>query len=129
MDFSIKTTKKDEVVDITERVSEVIAKSEKKDGVIVLNVLHTTCALTTADLDPGTDKDILEALRKMLPKISYRHPHDPGHADDHIPSAILGPSISLIFENSQLKLGEWQRVILVELNGPKIRQISYKMLS
>ena len=129
MDFSIKTTKKDEVVDITERVSEVIAKSEKKDGVIVLNVLHTTCALTTADLDPGTDKDILEALRKMLPKISYRHPHDPGHADDHIPSAILGLSISLIFENSQLKLGEWQRVILVELNGPKIRQISYKMLS
>src|SRR3989344_5246289 len=127
--FDIITNEKDEVLDITDKINEILKKSKESNGTIVLNVLHTTCALTTADLDPGTDKDILEALRKMLPKISYRHPHDPGHADDHIPSAILGPSISLIFENSQLKLGEWQRVILVELNGPKIRQISYKMLS
>src|SRR3989344_4427204 len=127
MNFSIKTTEKDEVIDITDVVSALI--KGKDNGIIVLNVLHTTCALTTADLDPGTDEDILEVFLKMLPKISYRHPHDPSHTGDHILSSVLGASISLIFENNDLKLGEWQRVILVELNGPKIRQISYKILS
>ena len=125
--LEVKTNKKDEVVDITGRVNEIIAKSGKNNGVCVLNLLHTTCALTTADLDPGTDQDLLEALRKMLPKISYRHPHDPSHAPDHMLSSIVGTSISLIFQNKSLVLGTWQRVILVELNGPKSRKIAYSM--
>lgn len=126
--FEITTSKKDEVVDITDKVNEIIAKSGKENGVCVLNVLHTTCALTTADLDAGTDEDLLETLRKMLPKISYRHPHDPSHAPDHIVSSIIGTSISLIFENKSLILGTWQRVVLVELNGPKLRRIAYSFL-
>lgn len=125
--FEIKTNKKDEIIDITDKVSGLIEKFGKKDGVIVLNVLHTTCSLTTADLDPGTDEDILEALRKMFLKISYRHPHDPPHTPDHILSSIIGTSLSLIFENQTLSLGTWQRVILAELNGPQIRHIAYSI--
>ena len=121
--FQIKTSKKDQIVDITDQVNEVIQKSGKKNGACVLSVAHTTCGLTTADLDPGTDLDLLEALRKMLPKISYRHPHDPSHTPDHILSSIIGTSLSLIFENQTLSLGTWQRVILVELNGPRTRKI------
>lgn len=126
MRFTILTRKKDEIVDITNEVQNLI--KDKKSGIIVLNVLHTTCALTTADLDPGTDLDLLQALRKMLPKISYRHPHDPSHASDHILSSIIGTSLSLIFENQTLRLGTWQRVILVELNGPRERSISYSIV-
>ena len=126
--FEITTTKKDEVIDITDTVNEIIAKNGKENGVCVLNLLHTTCAITTMDLDPGTDEDLLEALRKMLPKISYRHPHDPNHTPDHILSSIIGTSISLIFENKSLVLGTWQRVVLVELNGPKLRSIAYSIL-
>jgi thiamine phosphate synthase YjbQ (UPF0047 family) len=63
----------------------------------------------------------------MLPKISYRHPHDPSHAEDHMLSAIIGTSISLIFQNKSLVLGTWQRVVLVELNGPKTRKIAYSL--
>jgi len=126
--FQVKTSKKDQVVDITDQVNEVIQKSNKKSGVCVLSVAHTTCGLTTADLDPGTDLDLLEALRKMLPKISYRHPHDPSHTSDHILSSIIGTSVSLIFENQTLSLGTWQRVILVELNGPKERNIAYSLI-
>lgn len=125
--FEITTNKKDEVVDITDNVNELIGKSDKNNGIIILSVLHTTCALTTADLDPGTDEDLLETLRKMLPKISYRHPHDPSHTGDHILSSIIGTSISLIFENTSLVLGTWQRVVLVELNGPKSRRIAYSL--
>lgn len=126
--FQVKTSKKDQIVDITEEVNEVIQKSSKKNGVCILSVLHTTCSLTTADLDPGTDLDLLEALRKMLPEISYRHPHDPFHTSDHILSSIIGTSLSLIFENQTLSLGGWQRVILVELNGPKERNIAYSLI-
>ena len=126
--FQVKTSKKDQVVDITDQVNEVSQKSNKKSGVCVLSVAHTTCGLTTADLDPGTDLDLLEALRKMLPKISYRHPHDPSHTSDHILSSIIGTSVSLIFENQTLSLGTWQRVILVELNGPKERNIAYSLI-
>lgn len=123
--LELNTNKKDEVIDITDSINEIIAKIGKESGVCVLNLLHTTCALTTADLDPGTDQDLLEALRKMLPKISYRHPHDPSHTPDHILSSIVGTSISLVFQNKSLVLGTWQRVILVELNGPKTRKIAY----
>lgn len=123
--LEVKTNKKDEVVDITDTINEVIAKSSKENGVCVLNLLHTTCAITTMDLDPGTDEDLLEALRKMLPKISYRHPHDPAHTPDHILASIIGTSISLVFQNKSLVLGTWQRVVLVELNGPKTRRITY----
>lgn len=128
MKFTISTKKKDEVIDITDQVSEIVSKSEKKNGVIVLNVLHTTCGLTTADLDPGTDEDLLEAFRKMLPKINYRHPHDPTHTEDHILSSIIGTSLSINFENGELTLGTWQRIILVELNGPRERGITYAIL-
>jgi len=123
MKFTIRTNKKDEIIDITDKIASLI--KDAKGGAIVLNVLHTTCGLTTADLDPGTDKDILEALRKMLPRISYRHPHDPSHTDDHILSSFIGTSLVLNFENGEITLGTWQRVILVELNGPRERKISY----
>ncbi|OGH21292.1 MAG: hypothetical protein A2958_00640 [Candidatus Levybacteria bacterium RIFCSPLOWO2_01_FULL_38_13] len=125
--FDIITNEKDEVLDITDKINEILKKSKESNGTIVLNVLHTTCGLTTADLDPGTDKDILEALRKMLPKISYRHPHDPSHTDDHILSSIVGTSLALFFENKKLMLGTWQRVILIELNGPRERAIAYSI--
>ncbi len=126
--LEIRTTRKDEVIDITENINEIIKKSGRDNGIIILNLLHTTCSLTTADLDPGTDGDLLEALRKMLPKISYRHPHDPSHTPDHILSSIIGTSISLIFQSKRLVLGTWQRVVLIELNGPKTRRIAYSIV-
>ena len=128
MTFKIKTESKDQIIDITDDVNNLIGSSGKKNGTIVLSVLHTTCGLTTADLDPGTDRDLLEALRKMLPKISYRHPHDPSHTPDHVLSSIIGASLSLLFENQTLSLGTWQRVILVELNGPRTRKIVYSII-
>ena len=126
MKFTIRTNKKDEIIDITDKIASLI--KDAKGGAIVLNVLHTTCGFTTADLDPGTDKDILEALRKMLPRISYRHPHDPSHTDDHILSSFIGTSLVLNFENGEITLGTWHRVILVELNGPRTKQISYQII-
>ena len=121
--ITISTKKKDEVVDITETVENLLEEMKAQSGMCVVFVAHTTCALTTADLDPGTDLDFLNALRRMLPHISYRHPHDPSHTPDHILSSILGPSLAIPYQDGQLLLGIWQRVILVELDGPRQRTL------
>lgn len=92
-------------------------------GVCHLVVLHTTAAMTTADLDPGTDLDMLDAFELLVPKLNFRHPHNPAHAPDHILSALIGTSVTLMVENGALVLGTWQRVVLVELDGPRTREV------
>jgi secondary thiamine-phosphate synthase enzyme len=119
----IKTRKKREILDITAKVEATLGNGESGTGICNLLVLHTTAALTTADLDPGTDLDMLDAFAHMIPKLRYRHPHDPAHVPDHILSALVGTSIALPFEKNNLLLGTWQRVILVELDGPREREI------
>lgn len=128
MQLTIQTTKKDEVIDITDEIEEVLQKQDKESGIATIFVQHTTCCITTADLDPGTDLDLLDAIRGMLPNIQYRHPHDPSHTPDHILSSIIGPSVTIPFDNGQLALGVWQRVVLVELDGPRKRNIEVRII-
>jgi len=118
--LAIKTGKKREVRDITDEVENQLSGS----GLCHLLVLHTTAAITTADLDPGTDLDMLDAWEAMIPKLRYRHPHNPAHVPDHILSALIGTSLSLPFERGKLILGTWQRVVLIELDGPRQRELA-----
>ncbi len=120
----IKTHKKREVIDITQKLEAVLWKHyEDKTGICQLSLLHTTAALTTADLDPGTDLDMLDAFELMVPKLDYRHEHNPEHVPDHILSAMIGTSVSLMVESGLLLLGTWQRVVLIELDGPREREL------
>jgi len=121
----INTNKKDEVIDLTEIVERELEKKGMEEGICIVFAAHTTCCVTTADLDPGTDLDLLEGLRGILPKISYRHPHDPTHAPDHILSSIIGPSVTIPVIKGELLLGVWQRIILIELDGPRQRRIHF----
>src|SRR5690242_10282881 len=108
--FAIKTLKKREIVDITDEVSQRLQNSyADKSGICQLSVLHTTAALTTADLDPGTDLDMLDAFEAMIPKLQYRHPHNPKHVPDHILSSLIGTSVAVPVANGELMLGTWQR--------------------
>jgi secondary thiamine-phosphate synthase enzyme len=120
----VTSRKKREVLDITDLVEEQLDKNGHASGICHLLVLHTTAALTTADLDPGTDLDMLDAFEAMMPKLRYRHPHNPAHVPDHILSALIGTSLSLPFENKQLLLGTWQRVVLIEFDGPRKRELA-----
>ena len=123
--LTIKTHHKREILDITDQVESLLRKQHARhSGACHLVVLHTTAALTTADLDPGTDADMLEAFERIIPKLNYRHPHDPEHVPDHILSTLIGTSLTLLTENAALVLGSWQRVILVELDGPRQREIA-----
>lgn len=119
----IKTTKEREMVDITDEVQRRIPRLKVENGVCNLFLLHTTAALVTADLDPGTDADFLDAFEALIPKLHYRHPHNPAHVKDHIMATILGPSLSVPVENGELMLGAWQKIVLVELGGPRERNV------
>ena len=127
--LAIKTHKKREVVDITAKLESLLDKGHAEaSGVCHLLILHTTAALTTADLDPGTDLDMLDAFEAMIPKLNYRHPHDPSHVPDHILSALIGTSVSLPFHKGKLVLGTWQRVVLIELDGARERSVALTVI-
>ena len=120
----IKTHKKREILDITQKLEAILWKNfADKTGLCQINLLHTTAALTTADLDPGTDLDMLDAFDLMVPKLDYRHEHNPEHVPDHILSAMIGTSVNLAVESGLLLLGTWQRVILIEFDGPREREM------
>jgi secondary thiamine-phosphate synthase enzyme len=122
--LKVKTRKKREIVDITDRVEDSLAKAySSKTGICHVTVLHTTAALTTADLDPGTDLDMLDAFEHLIPKLNYRHPHNPAHVPDHILSALIGTSVAVPVELGKAVLGTWQRVVMIELDGPRDREI------
>ncbi|OGZ60925.1 MAG: hypothetical protein A2919_00150 [Candidatus Spechtbacteria bacterium RIFCSPLOWO2_01_FULL_43_12] len=121
--FSVESQKSKEIIDISDLVNSHLKKLGVKEGICHLFVTHTTCALACADLDPGTDQDILEALEKMFPKGRYRHPHDPSHVGEHILSSIIGQSLFIPVQNGKLILGTWQRIILIELSGPRLRNL------
>lgn len=120
VELIIKTDQNRQVIDITDQVSELVSQEDSTCNVFTA---HTTCAITTADLDPGTDLDLLDAVWEMIPKLKYRHPHDPSHVPAHLASSIIGPSVTLPVQAGKLILGTWQRVILVELDGPRERQV------
>jgi secondary thiamine-phosphate synthase enzyme len=123
--FTVATHRKREILDITDQVGELLPV---ESGVCCLNVLHTTAALATADLDPGTDLDMLDAFEALMPKLDYRHPHNPEHVPDHILSTLIGTELMLPVESGALVLGTWQRIILVELDGPRRREMTLQFL-
>ena len=128
MEIIVKTSKQKEIIDLTDKINSFLIKESSKDGLCHMFVAHTTCAITTADLDPGTDLDFLEAIKKMFPEGKYRHPHDPDHVGEHIMSSIIGSSVIVPVKDGKLVLGTWQQVVLVELSGPRERKLIIKFI-
>ena len=119
----IKTTKERQIINITQEVQRLVPRLTLEEGVCNLFILHTTAALITADLDPDTADDFLDAFEALIPKLQYRHRHNPGHVKDHIMASILGPSLTIPIEKGELMLGAWQKIMLVELGGPRERTV------
>ena len=118
--LNIQTTKKREIIDITDRASKFL---RNKVALAHVFVAHTTAAITVMDLDPGTDLDFLDALDGLLPNLNWRHPHDPSHTPDHLLASIIGPDVTVPCADSQVLLGTWQRIVLVEFDGPRERSL------
>jgi len=126
--FVIKTNKRKEFVDITERVEQVIQNLKIKDGICFLFVPHTTCGITiNENADPSVRVDIMDKLEELIPE-NAGYSHSEGNADAHIKSSILGHSLIVFVENSSLVLGTWQGIYLCEFDGPRTREIWIKVI-
>lgn len=124
----VSTKNRKQVVDLTDRVNAAIKKAKLQEGCCALFLTHTTAALTTGEVGEGTDDDLLEVVEKMIPQIDFQHAHNPAHAWSHMAASVLGPSLTIPVSDGRLVLGTWQSVLLVELDGPKPREIHVTLL-
>lgn len=127
--FSIRVnTDAEGMYDITREVKNYVRSSGVKDGIIVLQTLHTTCALTiNENADPDVKSDILKDLGRKFPKEPY-FDHFEGNSDAHVKTSIIGPSLSLIIDDGKVLLGTWQGIYLMEFDGPRLREVKMKIM-
>ncbi len=124
----ISTTAAKEVVDLTDRLEAMIRTAKLQEGLCILFVTHTTAAVTTGEIGEGTERDLLQVVEKMIPRIQFQHAHDPSHAWSHMASSILGPSLTVPVTSGKLVLGRWQSVMLIELDGPRERMVHVTLI-
>ena len=119
-EFIISSTKKQELIDITDKVNSIIKKSKIKNGICNVFAAHATAAIIiNENYDPNICLDLLDALNKLIPSGIWRHDRIDGNADSHIKSAILGPSETIPIKDGGLELGKWQALQFCELDGPR----------
>ena len=127
--ITVSTERDKQVLDITDRVQQVVSESGVKSGLCSVFVTHTTAGLTTGESTEGTDEDLMEVLERIIPNIKFRHHHDPSHAPDHMISSIVGASLTVPIAAGKLQLGTWQSVLLVESNGPRARRVAVTVIA
>jgi secondary thiamine-phosphate synthase enzyme len=117
--FTIKTSKRNEFVDITAQVQEIVG--EVSEGVVTVFVPHTTTGITiNENADPDVPRDILKKLEKLIPQ-QDNYSHMEGNSDAHIKASLFGSSVRVIIQNGQLLLGTWQSIFFCEFDGPRTR--------
>jgi secondary thiamine-phosphate synthase enzyme len=126
--FTLKTTRKDEWIDITREVKKIIAASGIAEGICVVFIPHTTAAVTiNENADPDVPQDILLALSGLSPdRKEFRHTE--GNSAAHTKTSLVGPSISIILTGGELLLGTWQGIWFNEYDGPRIRTVYVRVL-
>jgi secondary thiamine-phosphate synthase enzyme len=127
--FNLKTTARNQLVEITDEVREAIAASGLKSGLCVVYCPHTTAAITVNEnADPDVVHDMLLYLNKAVPKDQPGFRHGEGNSDSHIKASLVGPSVTLIVDAGDVVLGRWQGVYLCEFDGPRTRTVMVRVI-
>lgn len=130
MEFTIKTSKREEIIDITKEIEKIVDRlSDENSDACLVYVPHATCAvIVNENYDPAVCEDILAFLKKQIPAGIWRHDKTDGNADAHIKASLLGPSQTIPIQDGKLQLGRWQNIALAEFDGPRERRIIVKIL-
>lgn len=125
--IEVITHHRTELVDITDKVSEIIKKSKVADGTAIIYIPHTTAAVTiNENYDPSVRDDINTILNKLIPH-NYAYTHTEGNADAHIKAAIIGSSRTIFVEDGKILFGTWQGIFFCEFDGPRKRKVFVKI--
>ncbi len=126
--IQVRTTEREQLVDITRPVRDAVRASGVRDGVVQLWSVHTTCALPVNEgADPDVAADIVRFLRRVVPhQGDWRHAE--GNSDAHVKTSLFGPGIALIVEGGAPLLGTWQHIFLAEWDGPRTREVAVQVV-
>ena len=120
----LRSREREDLVEFTAEVSELVRESNVREGVCVLFVRHTTAGLTVNEnADPDVASDMLLALRTLIPQHGMGFKHGEQNSDAHIKASLVGPSVTVPFADGKLLLGRWQGIFLCEFDGPRRREV------
>jgi len=125
--ITLKTSARDEILDVTTRVQELVSTSKVKNGLACVFVVGSTAAVTTVEHEPGLIADMQDAMDRLYPKgIDYEHHQrwGDGNGHSHIRASFVGPSLTVPVVDGHLALGTWQQIVFMEFdNKPRTREL------
>jgi len=122
--FSIRTDRRNEMIDITKQVASVVSESAIADGDVVIYCPHTTAAVTiNENADASVPRDILLTLESLIPHDNPGYRHSEGNSDAHAKSSVVGCSRQVLIKGRTLVLGTWQGIFFCEFDGPRSRKV------
>ena len=132
--FVIETDQRVELVDLTNRIMEFVRRFNISEGLVSLWSMHTTCTLFINEFQVALLSDIKRFLEQMIARdAEYMH-NDPKHsdcdrmnADSHLRAMLLGHNLTLQISGGEIVLGQWQRILMAELDGPRARSLRIQM--
>jgi len=119
-EITVKTEKKIHVIDITHHVKSNLHIT---NGIVNIFTQHTTAAITINEYEPGLINDLEHLYTSHIPDRMYEHDRVDNNARSHLMASILKPSITVPVQNRTLMLGTWQKILFVELDGPRTRRV------
>jgi secondary thiamine-phosphate synthase enzyme len=127
IEFELRTTARRELRTINTEVTDAMRELGGGDGLCHIWVPHTTAAVVVNEnADPDVPRDLLAAYEAMVPGIRFAHAE--GNSDAHLLSTLLGCELTVPVEGGRLRLGTWQGIFFVELDGPRRRRVRVSML-
>jgi secondary thiamine-phosphate synthase enzyme len=127
--FDVQTHQRNELLDITGQVRKVLQRSGVRQGLCVVYCPHTTAALTiNENADPDVVHDLLLYLERTVPRQQPDFRHGEGNSDAHIKASLVGSSVTVLVEKSELILGRWQGIFFCEFDGPRTRTVHVQTL-
>ncbi len=127
--LEIKTDEPVQVIDITRQVNEAVGESGVAEGICLVYTLHTTTGIVINEAETGLVADLLRRLMSLAPPgAGYLHDRIDENAHAHLQAVLLGNSRTIPVEEGCLALGTWQRVLFVELDGPRRRKVIVRVL-
>ena len=122
--LKVRSHQREELVEFTNEVQSRLTESGAKEGLVVLYVQHTTSGLTIHEnADPDVPRDMLHALRTLIPQHGMGFRHGEENSDAHIKASLVGPSVTIPFADGKLVLGRWQGIFLCEFDGGRERTV------
>jgi secondary thiamine-phosphate synthase enzyme len=118
--ISVKTSRREELVDITLQVQEAVTLSRVQNGLVALYVQGATAALMIQEnWDESVQTDVVNLLQKLIPRGVWLHDQQDGNGDSHLKAGLVGPSESIPIMDGRLGLSRWQNVFVCEFDGPR----------